>query len=285
MSMLENLTSSSKSFVSIFTGGVSKRVLMIFCISLLCSCKSLWLYFPSNKMIATPEDYKLTYEEIFLDVSDGARVHAWFISSPKNRGTILFCHGNAGNISGRIGQAKFFAELGFNTLLFDYREYGKSIGTLSEEGTFLDAERVWNYLISERKLNPDNIIIWGRSLGGAVAIWLAHKYQPALLVTESTFKSLADVTSSYCVCLFPVIFVGDDYNSIEYIKSVKSPTLFVHSRDDDVIPFSHGEELYKNSKAKKEFIILRGSHNSGVRDSMSIYKLGVIKFLKKYYKY
>lgn len=258
---------------------------IIFCI--ICfnvSCKSLWLYFPEKKIIATPDKFNLKYDEINYTTKDNVIIHGWYIYSKENRGTIIFCHGNAGNISSRIGQSKFFSNLGFNTLLFDYRGYGKSTGSISVEGTYLDSEGAWEYLIVTKKIKPENIIIWGRSLGGAVAIWLAHKKDPALLVAESTFTSLSKIVSDNCFCFLAPIAATNDYNSIKIIKNVKCPILIVHSKDDEIIPFYHGITLFKNSHIKKKFVQIRGRHNSGTSLSRKTYLNGVNNFFNEYYK-
>jgi uncharacterized protein len=247
------------------------------------SCKSLWLYFPEKRISATPADAGLPFRDIRYKTPDNILISAWYIPSGLNRGTILFCHGNAGNISNRIASLKIFNRLGFNTLIFDYRGYGGSEGSPSETGTYRDSEGAWNYLVNQIGEKEMRIIVWGRSLGGAVAVRLASVKNPAALVVESSFSSLYNISREKACLLPAMLLAGGAYDSLSHIKKVKAPILIIHSREDRLIPYGHGKMLYENAPGIREMISIIGSHNKGFIDSGERYTAGIEVFLKRHY--
>jgi len=200
---------------------------------------------------------------------------------------ILFCHGNGGNISNRISYLPIFRELGLATFLFDYRGYGKSGGTPSEEGTYADVEAAWQYLTQERQIPPQKIIIYGESLGGAIASYLAQKIsQPngnnnaGALVLASTFTSISD-RAAELYPFMPIRFLSRfSYNSIERLPSIKIPVLVIHSIDDEIIPFHHGDRNFQVANQPKNLVKLRGDHNGGFLDSLETYRNGLNEFIQ-----
>ena len=159
---------------------------------------------PGRALQAAPTDIGLDFEDVTIGTADGERLHGWFVPAPGARGTLLFFHGNAGNISHRLESIAIFHGLGLDVLIIDYRGYGQSSGSPSEAGTYADAQAAWKYLVEERGLPPDRIVVFGRSLGGAVGAWLASPRgggrQPAALIIESAFTSGADMARR----LYPV---------------------------------------------------------------------------------
>ena len=206
--------------------------------------QSYLIYYPTHKISTTPQINGLSYEEIFFITKDGVKISAWYIPALKSGNTILFCHGNAGNIGDRLESIKIFYNLGLNTFIFDYRGYGKSEGKTTEYGTYLDAEAAWYYLVNKQKLTPQKIIIFGRSLGGAIASWLAKLHTPKALIIESSFTSIKDIASKLFPYIPVKILMRFDYNTCEYLKKVSCPVLIIHSRDDKLIPFNHGLKLF-----------------------------------------
>jgi pimeloyl-ACP methyl ester carboxylesterase len=132
-------------------------------------CVSEAVYHPTRTIRSTPADIKLSYEDITLETTDKLMLSAWWVPAADPEGTVLFCHGNAGNMGDRLDTLQIINTLGLNVLIFDYRGYGRSEGSPSEKGTYLDAEAAWNYLVDEKEIAPQQIIVWGRSLGGAIA--------------------------------------------------------------------------------------------------------------------
>src|SRR5688500_15969555 len=163
------------------------------CMSLLMFMfQSRLVYFPhvGREPGATPRVAGLDFEDVELRTADNVRLHGWWVPAPEARGAVLIFHGNAGNISHRIGYLTMFARLGYSTLIIDYRGYGRSTGGPSEEGTYRDAEAAWLHLSEARMIRPEDIVIFGESLGAGVATWLAAKYRPRALVLASAFTSI-----------------------------------------------------------------------------------------------
>jgi len=140
-------------------------------------------------------------EDCTFRTSDELTLHGWFIRNDQAIATFLWCHGNAGNLSDRLDNLARLAQLPFNIFIFDYRGYGKSEGTPSEEGLYLDAEAAYHFLLDEKAISPDKLILFGRSLGGAVAIDLATKHAVAGVIVESTFTTISDMARH----LFPYL--------------------------------------------------------------------------------
>lgn len=221
------------------------------------------VYFPDRQLSNTPEAFGLDYTAVSIAASDGETLHGWWMSVPDAKGTVLFFHGNAGNISHRINYLTMFRRLGYNTLLFDYRGYGQSSGTPSESGTYLDAQAVWRYLTATRGIAPGRIVLFGESLGGAVAAWLAAREEPGLLVLASTFTSVPDLAAEIYPFL-PVRWISRfDYNTLQSLQSVSCPVFIAHSPHDEIIPFEHGQRLFQAVTGAKQFLPLDGGHNTG----------------------
>ena len=218
---------------------------------------------PSRTVERSPLAVGLAYEPVNLVTDDNIHLDAWFIPAPEQRGVILFCHGNAGNISHRFDSLLLFNKLGYSTLIFDYRGYGRSQGRPSETGTYLDVGAAWRYLTGERSIAPSRIILFGRSLGAAVAVYQASVYTPGALIVESSFTSVPDIAAELYPFL-PVRWLSRlDYNVQQRLQRVSCPVLVVHSRDDEIISFRHGLALYRAANEPKQFLELRGSHNDG----------------------
>lgn len=240
------------------------------------------IYFPIEKIEATPENIGLSYKDASFKAGDGITLHGWLVPAENSKGTILFFHGNAGNISHRLDSIAIFNRLGFSTFIFDYRGYGKSEGKPSEKGIYLDAEAAWNYLTQEKQLQPDKIILFGRSLGGNVAAWLAERYTPAGCILESVFTSAPDLAAELFP-LFPArLLCRFKYDALAAIQKLKCPVLIVHSHNDDIIPFAHGQRLYEAAKEPKSFLKIRGDHNTGFITSRKIYTDGLAAFLNQF---
>ncbi|MDP1956786.1 MAG: alpha/beta fold hydrolase, partial [Rhodocyclaceae bacterium] len=158
------------------------------------------VYYPEigREIAATPREAGLLYEDVKLVTTDGVDLHGWFVAASDPRGTVLFLHGNAGNISHRLDSLRMFQRLGYSTLIVDYRGYGNSAGKPTEQGTYLDAAAAWDYLTQTRNIPAASIVLFGESLGGAVAAWLASRQThaaPAALVISSGFTSVPDLAA------------------------------------------------------------------------------------------
>lgn len=238
------------------------------------------VYFPARELEATPRALGVDYEDVWLTTEDGVRLHGWFVASPAARATVLFFHGNGGNISHRLGRIVVFRRLGLNMLLVDYRGYGGSHGRPSEQGTYRDARAAWRYLTETREFGPGTIILYGESLGGAVATHLAAAQTPGAVIVESGFSSMVDLGAEVYPWL-PVRWISRyTYPSARNLARVHAPVLIIHSRDDEIVPFHHGEALLAAAHEPKTFLEIRGGHNDGMFVSDAQYVRGLEDFLR-----
>jgi len=257
--------------------------IILFSLSLFLSgCISKVIYQPQREVRYTPEHAKLNYENISMITADGVKISGWWVPAEQARGTVLFCHGNGGNISGCLDTLLIINRLRLNALIFDYRGYGNSEGSPSEKGTYADADAAWNYLVTERKVPPDRIIIWGRSLGGAIAAQTAAKHRAGIVIVESTFTSLKDLVHDRMSWFPSWVLANYAYDTRHYLKEVRVPVLVIHSPDDEMIPFQHGKNLYNSIRGPKAFSEIKGSHNRGFIDSMAVYESSINDFINRY---
>jgi len=239
------------------------------------------VYFPFRELAATPRALGLDYEDVRLTTEDGVRLHAWLVPAPAARATVLHLHGNGGNISHRLDRIALFRELGLNAFLVDYRGYGLSEGRPSEEGTYRDALAAWRYLTEERGVSDASIVIHGESLGGAVASWLAARTRPAALIVESSFTSAVDLGAEVYPWLPVRRLARFRYPTAAHLARVRTPVLIVHSRDDEIVPFRHGEVLHAAAAEPKRLLVIRGDHNAGYLRSRAEYLAGIDAFLNE----
>jgi len=243
------------------------------------------LFQPNPRIETTPQDIGLKYEDISFNTSDEITLKGWYVPANSSRGVVLLCHGNAGNIGNRLEILNLLHRLRLSTFIFDYRGYGQSEGVISEKGTYLDAEAAWNYLTEQRNISQKEIVIFGRSLGGAIAADLAKDKTPKVLIIDSTFTSFQELAADKSYEIFfpiPVALLSRfEYNTIEDIKRASCPVLIVHSKDDETIPYSHGCKLFKWANEPKEFLKISGTHNEGFLTSKG-YEVGLAAFIDQY---
>jgi hypothetical protein len=225
-----------------------------------------------------PAQFGLTFEDIFFNTADKLNIHAWFVPRPNALYTVIFCHGNAGNISHRLEKIKLFHDLGCNTFIFDYRGYGRSKGGPSEKGLYLDVLGAYDYLLS-RNINPGQLIGYGESIGGAVAIDLASKRKLRALIVDSTPTCARDM-AKIVLPFLPAWIFSSRLDSINKIKSVTVPKLMMHSINDEIVPFKLGKKLFAEAPQPKEFLEIHGGHNSSFFESEGIIKEKIASFLK-----
>lgn len=234
---------------------------------------------PGREIAATPAAVGLPYEETVLTTEDGVSLSAWWVPATQARATVVHFHGNAGNIGDRLELLQIFNALGLNVLLFDYRGYGKSTGSPSEDGVYRDAQAVWRHLTRERGLAPEQIVLHGQSLGGAVACWLAAHERPAALILESSFTSAPDLAAELYPWLPVRLLARLRFNTRELLEGVTAPVLVIHSRDDEIIPYAHGQRLFEAAREPKRMLEIRGDHNGGFWISREVYESGLRAFL------
>ncbi len=243
-----------------------------------------FLYKPLRGVPYTPDELGLDFESVAFKTSDRLRLTGWYVPADNADFTVLFCHGNGGNIMHRLDSINIFNNLGLNCFIFDYRGYGNSQGAPTEEGTYKDVKAAYKWLIKEKNVDPNNIILFGRSLGAAIAAQLATKVQIRTLVLESAFTSYVDIGKKFYPYMPVRWFARFSYDTIGYIKKVHCPVMIIHSRGDETIPFELGLELYDAANEPSKFIEIFGNHNDGFLVSNSIYKQAWydwLKFLKE----
>jgi len=239
------------------------------------------IYFPMKGNNINPQAIGLPYEDIHFETSDKKRLHGWFIPSATGKGpTVLFCHGNGGNIGHRLEKILILHDLGLNVFIFDYRGYGTSAGSPSEAGLYRDGDAAYNYLVAKRAVAKDSIILYGESLGGGVAVDLASRVKVKALITEDAFSSTIDI-AKVVYPFVPGFMIAEKFDAVRKIKDVSCPKLIIHSVNDEIVPFYLGEKLFDAARPPKDFLEIRGSHNTAFLDSREKFTEGIRSFLKK----
>lgn len=242
--------------------------------------ESRLIFFPSHKVTATPADIGLLFEDVTFDAQDGTRLSGWFLPAPEAERTALFFHGNAGNIGHRLEKIKILHELGLSVFIIDYRGYGKSGGRPNERGIERDADAAWLYLTGTRKLTPASIVLYGESLGGAFASRLAARRPCGALITEGAFTSAPDM-AKLALPFVPRFFLSLKLDTLSSVSKAALPKLFIHSLDDEIVPYKMGERLFAAAAGPKTLLRLRGGHNTAFLDSYTLYRNGLTDFLDK----
>jgi fermentation-respiration switch protein FrsA (DUF1100 family) len=245
------------------------------------------IFHPTRVVDLTPGDLGMTFDKIMLPVADYRLAGWWVPSKDPQAKTLLYLHGNAGNVAANARHVLRLHSTGLNVFIFDYRGYGDSTGgPPREELVYEDAERGWKYLVGERKIQAADIAIYGHSLGGAIAVDLAIKHPEAgALITESTFTSMADeATGSSLYGLLPIrLILTERFDSVSKIQSIRLPKLIVHGLADDVIPARMAQQLYDAAPDPKQLALITGGHHddSAVVDPTA-YFAALNGFLRRY---
>ena len=242
-------------------------LIAVFVVGALLRCSNVvdrsFIYFPSRDIEATPGHVGLDFEDVRFKASDGVVLHGWFVIGGGDT-TLVWFHGNGGNISHRVGNILELVErLGVNIFIFDYRGYGRSEGSPYEEGTYLDAEAAIAYVHSRDDVDTQKTVYFGRSLGCAVAAEMAIKHPPRALICESGFTSVrAMATKVYPFLPGLQLLVTTKYDTLDKIAKVDVPVMVLHGDRDEIVPFSMSRELYDAAKGPKRFYTIEGAgHN------------------------
>lgn len=285
--------------------------ILVFCGGALWLGLAAYLYFGQDRMVflpshanaGNPADAGLEHEEVWLSTETGTKIHAWWLPHPQARATLLFCHGNAGNITHRLESLRIFHRLRLNVLIFDYSGYGRSTGRPSEGQTYADARAAWEHLVHEREIPSGDILIFGRPLGGGVASWVAswvmsgeasgvtsggasrvatadQPQNPLGLILESTFISVPEVAAQMYPYLPIRKLARHVFPSLRRARTLGLPALVIHSPEDDVIPYNHGRALYATLPGPKSFLKISGNHNTGFLFSEPDYSRGIDNWLR-----
>jgi fermentation-respiration switch protein FrsA (DUF1100 family) len=240
------------------------------------SLERSFIFFPERELWASPSDGGMNYEDVYLPCPDGMTIHGWFIPGRKKT-IMLFFHGNGGNISHRIEKIRLLCYPQLSSLMIDYHGYGQSQGSPSEKSCYLDAMAAWDYLTQERHIDPHQIVLFGESLGGAVAVDLASKKGAGAIILESTFTNIGAVMSRF------VPGVGSlfkrKFDSLSKIPHLHSPLLILHGDEDELVPYPLGQKLFERANEPKEFFTIRGAHHNDT------YEVGGTAYVQKVHQF
>lgn len=232
------------------------------------SLDELLLFFPTKFPTGNWKPTNLQFEDIYFTSDDGTKLHGWFCPCDKPRGVVLLAHGNAGNVALRVDWLRHLQnQAKLSVLIFDYRGYGRSEGVATVEGVLKDSQAARAKLCELAKVEADQLILMGESLGGAIVIELAAEVAPRGLIIQSTFSSLRDVADVHYPKLSWLVPEGK-LNSVERISKYRGPLLQSHGKLDRTIPFSLGQKLFAAANEPKQFIeIKRADHNNWLTDA------------------
>ena len=243
-----------------------------------------FIFFPSPYVETTPDAFNLNYQDVWIPVRAGDRtvqLHGWWIPAQQERGVVLYLHGNGSNIGANVAQAARFHELNLSVLLIDYRGYGQSGGGFPNEASvYQDAEAAWSYLVGQQGISPKKIVLYGHSLGGAIAINLALQHPEAAgLIVQSSFTSIENMTYRTTPYRFlPIsLILTQRFDSISKVRSLKMPVLFIHGTADLNVPSDMSESLYNAAPQPKQLWIVPDAGHNNVADIAGADYLSVVK--------
>jgi hypothetical protein len=221
-----------------------------------------FIFFPTRPHTFAPKEWGLEADDVFFMTSDNVKLHAWHIRGSENAPLVLWFHGNAGNISDRVENAKFLADRGLALFMVDYRGYGKSEGTPSEKGIYIDGQSTYDYLAKQAGVAPENLIIFGRSLGSCVAVYVAANNPCAGVILESAFTNMAEMASANFSMIPGMGNFKRKFDSLGRIDKIRAPILFFHGDEDEIVPYALGQKLFAAATSEKEFYTIRGAHHN-----------------------
>ncbi|MFC6014416.1 alpha/beta hydrolase [Nocardia lasii] len=225
------------------------------------------VYHPEKGLAQTPEVLGLDYRDLTMRTADGVDVHGWFVRADNPRGHLLYAHGNAGTIGDRVAIIALLVGAGFDVLAFDYRGFGRSTGSPSEQGTYLDARAARQALLDQSEVDPDRVYYLGKSLGGGVLLELATQYPPAGMILMSTFSGMRAAARSVYP-LLPAPLIPDAYPSQRHIATLRVPVLMMHGDRDELLPIEHAHRLFAAANEPKQLIVVPGAGHNDVIDTL-----------------
>lgn len=240
------------------------------------------LFHPERELTFHPAGAGMKYVDLTLTASDGVAINAWHLPGKAGAPTLLFLHGNGGNLSHRVEKLKLLTRSGAEVLIIDYRGYGKSSGVPTEKGTYRDAEAAYLYLTKDLSRQPRSIFLYGESLGAAIAVDLARRRPVAGVILESPFTSILDMAAEV-IAWYPARWLSTfRYDSAAKIAEVNAPLLILHSPFDATVPYRMGRRLFELAREPKVFFDLKGGHNDGYEMSGEAYLKAVESFVDRH---
>lgn len=223
------------------------------------------IFFPDKVLVADPGDLGLAFEDQWIITEDGVKLHAWWLPAKDADTVLVFFHGNAGNISHRLDNLRHLNAWGISVLIFDYRGYGKSQGSISEKGLYLDSRAALEAGLARAQAAGSRLALFGRSLGGVAAVSVADRAEVDGVILESTFTNLGDMAKLH----FPLPGMGrlkNRFDSLGRISRVSAPKLFIHGDRDDIVPMELGRRLFKAAPEPKTWLLLPGAGHNDTYD-------------------
>lgn len=237
------------------------------------------VFLPSAETFFAPDkSFPHAFEDVYFPSGDH-QLHGWWFEKTSATGTVVFFHGNAGNISHRQSTIELILSLPVNLFIFDYSGYGKSQGQASEKAIYRDAHAAWTFVTGTKQVPADQVYLWGRSLGGSAAVHLALDKPIRGLIMESTFTNAAAMANRLLPLLSRTLLLRYKLNNLGKIKKIRAPVLIIHSRDDEMIPFHMGTTLFKQAPEPKTFLSISGDHNNGFFENSKTYLNTVSHFM------
>lgn len=240
----------------------------------------MFIYFPTKQLESDPSHIGLPFQDLRIVTEDHVALHGWFVPHPAARKTLLIFHGNAGNISHRLPWMEILYQLQLHLMIIDYRGYGKSEGSPFEDGLYRDARAAYAWWAKERAATGEQLVLFGESIGGAVAVDLATRITPSGLILQSTFTSARDMART----VFPLWLLQPlahvRFDSVAKLPQVKCPMLIIHGNRDEIVPFRMGRELFEIAPGPKEFYEVPGAgHNDLPWEAGAEYTVRLRSFL------
>lgn len=232
-----------------------------------CRFEDRFIFHPSPEIVQTPSEAGLNFQDHYFTTADGVRLNGWFIPHPAARATLVWFHGNAGNISHRVENIKLLHDgVKINIFIFDYRGYGRSAGRISEEGSYLDGAAALAFAQQRLGVEAKNLIIFGRSLGAAVAAEMASRSACQGLILETPFTSIREMAKTALPFLPIDALLRTRFDVVEKVAKVKVPLLVLHGDRDDVVPYEQGRQVFAAANPPKDFYTIKGArHNDTYR--------------------
>lgn len=225
-------------------------------------------YHPNQKTYYAPADFGLAHEDVFFKTRDGVQLHGWFLPAQRSpRGTVIHCHGNAANITNHIAGVAWLPAEGFNVLLFDYREFGRSEGRITRAGSIQDVHAAIDYALAHPDVDPNRLTLLGQSLGGAVGIWVAaQRPEIKAVVVDATFGDYREIAARHLQRSIPLavaaraivsLLITDGYDAIDVVERIAPrPLLVIAGGDDAICPPDLGRALYERAAEPKQFVLV-----------------------------
>jgi len=228
-----------------------------------CGLENRLIFHPTTEILRTPREVGLDYQDHYFTTADNVRLHGWFIPHPQASATMIWFHGNAGNISDRVDNIRLLHDkTRIGIFIFDYRGYGRSPGRSSEATTYLDGEAAMEFVRSQLKVEGKNLVIFGRSLGAAVAAEMASRHDSRAVILESPFVSIREMAKAILPALPIGSLLSAKFDVIDKVGKITAPLLVLHGDQDEIIPFDQGQRVYAAAREPKQFYRIKGAgHN------------------------